>query len=175
MKMRNGVMVFVIIIAAMVGITDVADRLIIITKGSSLISCLYALEEYRGKCGIGENPWFGFRILATFFATISYQGLIFPCRSHRAMTLDNGELCQLVNCGRKWWLKNSPFCVLGNSMCKKPPFFMWLRYNSGMSLLFTKAIHKPLSNSLPLLHKRFIELLVPTDYWKHNVCWLNFG
>lgn len=33
MKMRNGVVVFVVIVAAMVGITDVAGRLIIITKG----------------------------------------------------------------------------------------------------------------------------------------------
>lgn len=63
--------------------------LLLLQRGSSLISRLCALEGYRGKCGIGKNPWFGFRILAAFFANVPYQGLNFLCRSHTC-SLDSG-------------------------------------------------------------------------------------
>lgn len=90
MKIRNSVVVFVVIVAAAVGITDESGMLII-TSGNNLISPLSALKEYRGKRGIGKNPWFSFRILLTFSATVSYLDLIFLCSSH-TYSLDS-RLC----------------------------------------------------------------------------------
>ena len=87
MKIRNSVVVFVVIAAA-VDITGESGRLIT-TRGNNLISPLGALKGYRGKHGIGKNPWFSFRILPAFSATVPYLDLFFLCSSHTC-SLDSG-------------------------------------------------------------------------------------
>lgn len=69
MKMRNGVVVFVLVTAAVVGIGNVSYGLRICRKGESFDLPLYALEEWWGERRTGKNPRLGFRILAASFSS----------------------------------------------------------------------------------------------------------
>lgn len=85
MKMRNGVVVFVVA-AAVEGITDVSGGLSVCTKGKITYFLLCAMEEWRGEHGIGKNTGVGFRVLLASFATVPNLDRIFLCSSHTCST-----------------------------------------------------------------------------------------
>ena len=82
-KMRNGVVVFVLVVpAAVVGIGNVSYGLRICRNGESFDLPLCALEEWWGERGTGKNPRLGFRILAASLATVLHLDLILLCSFH---------------------------------------------------------------------------------------------
>ena len=154
--MRNGVVVFVLVVpAAVVGIGNVSYGLRICRNGESFDLPLCALEEWWGERGTGKNPRLGFRILAASLATVLHLDLIFLCSFHtHSLDSDHTErhrglwlmiLGEKKQTNQPWLKPSSSFRIPGNSWPQRTTLLhtpsIWL--TDACLLLHSKAKRRP--------------------------------